>query len=288
MKKTTLLLLLPSLILVGYFVYGFIGWNAVVSLSDWKGLTPSYNIVGFEHYSDLFRDAVFFTSLWNNVKLFLIFVPATLFMGLFLAVLLDQEIRGEGAFRTIYLLPFALSYVITGTLWSWMFSTEVGVINSLFRSIGLGGLARPWVVNPDITMYCIIPALIWQFSGYTMLIFLAGIKSIPESQIAAAKVDGARGFKLYRHVVIPQLKGPAMGAFVVLTIFALKAFDFIWVLTAGGPGYSSFVLPIMYYKYTFDMTLFAQGAAIASILLVLVLLFVTPYLYLTYRGGGGE
>lgn len=279
----TLLFLLLSLVLVGYFVYVCIGWNVIVSLSDWKGLTPSYNIVGFDQYLNLFRDPVFLTSLKNNLILILLFVPGSLFLGLFLAILLDLKVRGEGVFRGIYLLPFTLSFVITATLWAWMYNPSVGVVNSLLAKTGLGFLKSGWITDPNIAMYCIVLAIIWQFTGYTMLIFLAGIRSIPESQISAAEVDGASGFDLYKRVVIPQLKAPALSAFVVLMIFALKAFDFIFVLTGGGPGYSTYVLPLMMFRETFSMTHFAYGAAIATILFLLALVIVVPYLYLSFR-----
>jgi glucose/mannose transport system permease protein len=279
----TLLIFLPSLMLVGYFVYASIGWNVIVSLSDWKGLSPSYNIVGLAQYVSLTHDPVFWISLQNNLLLIALFVPGSLLLGLFLAILLSARVRAESTFRTIYLLPFALSFVITASLWAWMYNPSIGVINTLFSAIGLGFLRSGWSTNSSIAIYSIILALIWQFSGYTMLVFLAGIRSIPESQIMAARVDGASSFGLYRRIIIPQLKFPAMAAFVVLMVFALKAFDFIFILTDGGPGYSTYVLPLMMYRETFSMTHFAYGAAVATLLFAVVMVVVVPYLYLSSR-----
>jgi len=278
-----LLFVLPSLVLVGYFVYVLIGWNVVVSLSDWKGLAPSYNIVGFGQYVALFQDQEFLTSLTNNLILILLFVPSSLALGLFLAILLDSKVRGEGVFRNIYLLPFSLSFVITATLWLWMYNPKVGVINTLLRGIGLGFLQPGWTTDPNIALVCVVLAIVWQFSGYTMLIFSAGIKSIPESQVMAAEVDGATGLNLYRRVVIPQLKTPALSAFVVLMIFALKVFDFIYVLTGGGPGYSTYVVPLLMFRNTFLMNQYAYGAAMATLLFLLAFVIVVPYLYLSSR-----
>lgn len=284
-RVNTLLIFLPSLILVGYFVYASIGWNAIVSLSDWKGLRPSYNIVGVNQYVSLSQDPLFWISLENNLLLIALFVPGSLLLGLFLAILLNAKARAENAFRTIYLLPFALSFVITATLWAWMYNPSIGVINTLFETVGLRFLTSGWSTDSSIAMYSIILALIWQFSGYTMLVFLAGIRSIPESQIMAARVDGASSLSLYRRIIIPQLKFPVLAAFVVLMVFALKAFDFIFILTGGGPGYSTYVLPLMMYRETFSMTHFAYGAAVATLLFVIVMIVVVPYLYITSRRG---
>ena len=284
-KMNTLLIFLPSLILVGYFVYASIGWNVLVSLSDWKGLRPSYNIVGVTQYVSLSHDPVFWISLENNLLLIALFVPGSLLLGLFLAILLNAKVRAESTFRTVYLLPFALSFVITASLWAWMYNPSIGVINTLVEGIGLGFLKSGWSTDSSIAMYSIILALIWQFSGYTMLVFLAGIRSIPESQIMAARVDGASSLSLYRRIIIPQLKLSALAAFVVLMVFALKAFDFIFILTGGGPGYSTYVLPLMMYSETFSMTHFAYGAAIATLLFVVVMMVVVPYLYMTSRRG---
>jgi glucose/mannose transport system permease protein len=255
----------------------------VVSLTDWNTLKPSYNIVGFSHYAEMLRDSTFWISFQNNLLLILLFVPSSILLGLSLAILLDNKVKGEGVFRTIYLLPFSLSFVITASLWAWMYDRSVGVMNTLLERVGLSFLKSGWVTDSSIAMYCIILALVWQFSGYTMLIFLAGIRSIPESQVMAAEVDGARGFGLYRRVIIPQLKSSTLATFVVLMVFALKAFDFIYILTFGGPGYSTFVLPLDMFRETFTMNHFAYGAAIATILFVVVMVIVVPYLYTSSR-----
>jgi len=255
----------------------------VVSLSNWEGLQPSYSIVGFRRYADLLYDSVFWISLKNNLLLILLFVPSSILLGLFLAILLDVKVRAEGVFRTVYLLPFALSFVITASLWAWMYDPEVGVLNILLENVGLGFLKSGWVTDSSIAMYCVILALTWQFSGYTMLVFLAGLRSIPESQVMAAEVDGAYGFSLYRRIMIPQLKSSVLAVFVILMVFALKGFDFIYILTGGGPGYSTFVLPLEMFRETFSMTHFAYGAAIATVLFVIVMLIVVPYLYMSSR-----
>ncbi|WP_324734799.1 sugar ABC transporter permease [Thermococcus sp. SY098] len=279
-----LLFLSPALILVGVFVYVAVLWNIYISFTDWRGLLPSYRFVGLLQYRQLFHDPVFWTSLKNNILLLLLFVPGSILMGLLLAIMLDRRIRFESGFRTIYALPFALSFVVTATLWAWMYDPSSGVLNTLFGKLHLEFLKSRWITDPKIAMYCIIIALIWQFSGYTMIIYLAGIRSIPVDHYEAAVIDGASTWQLYRYVVIPQLVKPTLSAFVVLMVFSLKAFDFIWVLTRGGPGTSTFILAVQMYKETFAKTNFAYGAAIATILLLMALAVVLPYLYWSYRG----
>ena len=281
-----LLFLLPSIALVGYFVYVFIGWNVIVSLSAWLELKPNYSIVGFRNYAYEFSQPIFWVSFRNNLLLILLLVPSSILLGLLLAILLDNKVKAEGVFRTIYLLPFSLSFVITASIWAWMYNPgpPTGVINSLLNLVGLGFLKTGWTTDPSLALYCVIIALVWQFSGYTMLIFLAGIKSIPESQVMAAEVDGASGFRLYSRIIIPQLKSSVLATFVILMVFSLKTFDFIYVLTGGGPaGTSTYVLPLLMFYTTFSQDHYAYGAAIATVLLALVMIIVIPYLYMSFR-----
>jgi glucose/mannose transport system permease protein len=245
---------------------------------------PSYDFVGLVQYKQLFQDPIFWISIKNNLILILLFVPGAILIGLFLAILLDRKVRFEEGFRTVYALPFALSFVVTATLWAWMYSPSDGVLNTLFDKLHLEFLKSAWITDPKIAIYCVIIALIWQFSGYTMIIYLAGIRSIPTDHYEAAMVDGANPLQLYRYIVIPQLLKPTLSAFVVLMVFSLKAFDFIWILSRGGPGTSTYILAVQMYVETFAKTKFAYGAAIATILLLMALAIVLPYLYWTYRG----
>jgi len=268
--------------LVFYFIYVGIGWNLWVSVSDWTGLIVSYKFKGFETYAKLFQDSTFWLSFRNTLLLFSI-IPICLVLGLILAVILDQGLRGADFFRNVFLLPFAVSFVVTGTMWAWVYNPSNGIINSLFRVLGLDALVGTWHTSQRTVLPSIMLALIWQFSGYIALIFLAGIRSVPQNQINAAHLDGASTARTYWRVILPQLKAPVATSIVVLAMYALRSFDFIWVLTGGGPGYASHTLPILMYKEAFQATRFAYGASVANVLLALVVLIVVPYVYRTYR-----
>ncbi len=228
------------------------------------------------------NDPVFWTSLGNTLLLFSI-IPICLVVGLLLALLMDQGLKGTALFRGMILLPFALSYVVTGTVWAWMYNPSNGVVNSILRMLGVDTVKLLWTASQETIMLCIIIALVWQFSGYIALIFFAGIKSVPQNVINAAKLDGAYSPRIYRKLIIPQLKGAMVSSVTVIAMFALRSFDFIWQLHEGGPGYSSYTLPVMMYVETFQKNNFAYGAAISSVLLALVLLLILPFTYLTSR-----
>jgi len=282
-KLIALLVIMPGLLSIFIFYYIFSGWNFIISLTDWEGFVPSYNIVGLKNYVQLFQDSLFWISFKNNILLIVLFVPGVMIIGLLMALLLDQYVRGEGIFRTIYLLPFSLSFVVTATLWSWMYSPRDGTINFILEKLGLESFQQGWITDPRLVMYCIIIALIWQFAGYSCIIFLAGIRSIPQTQIAAARVDGAPNVTIYRRIILPQLKASFITAFIIFMCFALKAFDFIWVLNRGGPGYSSHILGITMYKETFSFDRFAYGASYSTIILLLSMVIVVPFLLRIYR-----
>jgi glucose/mannose transport system permease protein len=278
-RLQTLIVVLPILLLIFFFFYYCVGWNVFISFTDWKGFIPSRNLVGIRNYQKLFTDSIFWISLKNNLLLILIFVPGVVLLGLIFAILLDQKVKAENFFRTVYLLPFAMSFVVTATLWTWMYSPKEGTINVLLDRLGLEALGSGWITEPGIVMYCIIAALIWQFAGYSVIIFLGGIRSIPDAQTEAARMDGASSLTLYTRIIIPQLRGSFLTAVIVFMCFALKAFDFIWVLNKGGPGYSSHILGVAMYKETFVLDKYAYGAAYSSVIFLLSVAIVLPILY---------
>ncbi len=281
-KRHPLLIMIVPFGLVFYFIYIGIGWNIWVSVSDWKGLMASYGFEGFGAYARMFRDSTFWISLRNTLILFSI-IPICLIVGLVLAIIMDRGLRATNLFRNLFLLPFALSFVVTGTIWAWMYNPANGILNSLFRLLDWDFLVGTWHTSQKTVMPSIMLALVWQFSGYVALVFLAGIKSVPENQINAARLDGTPQWKIYSRLVLPQLKGPMTTAIVIIAMYALRSFDFIWVLTGGGPGYASHTLPIQMYKETFLSTRFVYGSAIGNILLILVLVLIVPFTYKNYR-----
>ncbi|MFB6268622.1 MAG: carbohydrate ABC transporter permease [Halobacterium sp.] len=286
---------LPASLLVGLFVYGAIGWNFVISLTDWQGLRqPTYETFDFDKYvkffeavaeGGLFSGPQAYWALRNTFVLLVVFTAAALVVGLLLAILVDRDIRFENTFRTIYLLPMSLSFVVTAIFWAWMYNPSTGMINELLRLVGLGSLTQEWISDPQFKLFAVMFALIWQFSGYAMVVYLAGLRAIPDDQYEAAKVDGASLVKMYWRIIVPQLRASTTSAAVVLMVFALKAFDFLYVMFGTRPGPSADILAMMMYRESFGVTNWAYGSAIAMILFVLALGVIAPYLYVQFKRG---
>ena len=277
---------LPPALLVGLFVYGAVSWNLLISLTDWSGLAqPDYTSLSFEMYRQMPDDPSFIAAFRNTVVLLVAFTVVSLAIGLVLAILIDQNIRFENTFRTIYLLPMALSFVVTAIFWSWMYNPSTGTINVFLSTIGLDFLTMDWIGNPTTRLAAIIFALTWQFSGYAMVVYLAGLRAIPDAHYEAAKVDGASSLRMYRRVIVPQLSASTTSAAVVLMVFALKAFDFIFVMFGDTPGRSADILAVMMFRVAFSRTEWAYGAAVATVLFLMALSVVAPYLYMQYKRG---
>ncbi|WP_265111801.1 carbohydrate ABC transporter permease [Halosolutus halophilus] len=277
---------LPPAILMGWFVYGAIGWNLLISLTDWSGLQqPEYTDLSLEMYAQMPSDPSFIAAFRNTVILLVAFTVVSLAIGLVLAILVDQNIRFENTFRTIYLLPMALSFVVTAIFWSWMYNPSTGIINVVLRWLRLDFLAMNWIGDPRTRLAAIIFALTWQFSGYAMVVYLAGLRAIPDAHYEAAKVDGASTIRMYWRVIVPQLSASTTSAAVVLMVFALKAFDFIFVMFGDNPGRSADILAVMMFRVAFSRTQWAYGAAVATVLFLMALAVVGPYLYVQYKRG---
>ena len=281
----SVLLVSPSILAIFIFVYGFIAWSARVSLSSWKGLTPDYTFVGLQNYLELFKDPRFHIDIRNTVIFTLVFVIGSLVLGITLAILLDQGLRGESFFRSVFLFPMAISYIVTGVVWRWLMNPAMGSrmsgLNLLFSNMGLDFLVNQWHLTPYWGIAAIGLAAIWQMSGYTMALYLAGLRGIPPELREAAQVDGASEFYIYRHIIFPLLAPITLSAMIILGHMSLKVFDLI--IAVAGKQIQLDVPAIYMWQTTFDGLFFARGASIGILLLLSVAVLIIPYLRYTLR-----
>lgn len=271
------ILFLGPILIIVLLLFGMITWTVAVSLDKWVGMAPVWNFYGLQNYATLFKMERFWSALQNNLIWMVAFIIPSAFLGLLLAYGLTLSGRVEALFRPLFLYPLALSFVVTGTLWAWMYETEVGVINNILKNVGLGSLAQPWIADPRQATYCLIAAAVWQYTGFAMTLYLAAIRDIPIEIFEAAKVDGASSLGLFRHVVVPNVTQATMVTIGMLTIFSLKVFDLVWVITFGGPGTSTEVLGFFMFIATYRQAFVGLGAAISVIILILAILVVVPY-----------
>jgi len=279
-------MLTPSVVAVAIFVYGFIAWSTRVSLSKWKGLLPDYTWAGLSQYTYLFHDARFMIDVRNTVVFTIGFIAGCLILGLGMAVLLDQRLKGEALFRGIFLFPMSISFIASGVVWGWLMNPATGNritgINLIFQLLGLDSLISQWHSSPQPwgMLFTVIPA-VWQLSGFTMALYLGGIRSISEDIREAARVDGASEFEIYRYVVLPMLQPVTLSAVIILGHMSLKIFDLIVAL--GHKDLRLDVPGIYMWTTTFDGTNYAQGAAIGILMLISVAVLVVPYLIQNMR-----
>ena len=284
-RYLNIILIAPSIVAVLIFIYGFIAWSARVSLSKWKGLTPDYTWNGIKNYLDLFSDPRFAVDVRNTLVFTLVFVGGSLVLGFLLAVMLDQGLRGEGFFRSLFLFPMAISYIVTGVVWRWLMNPAMGSrmsgLNLLFSNLGLDSMVNAWHTTPKWGMAAIALAAIWQMSGYTMALYLAGMRSIPHELKEAARIDGASELQIYRRIMIPLLAPVTLSALIILGHMSLKVFDLI--VAIAGKQLQLDVPAIYMWQATFDGLFYGRGAAIGMILLVSVAFLIIPYLRYTLR-----
>jgi glucose/mannose transport system permease protein len=355
-----LITLMPSVVLIAVFVYGFIGDTIYISLTDWGrgaalALDPQINYIGFENYTELFTgfiDGRFRQDMVNAMFYSVLLLAGAIGLGLFIAVLLDRKPAGEAVLRTIFLYPMALSFIVSGTIWRWLLAPQGGV-NVLPTYFGFDRLQFTWLTSKQTVLQfnwqnllplllCIMAAVlvlsgfgylrsrprraawfmgcgallglfvavagsslpqalfmeeihgfnlattgiiiatVWQYSGYTMALYLAGLHGISQDLADAAQLDGASQFAYYRHVAIPMLRPITISAIIILSHISLKMFDLIFAMTGPDNGATGHPALLMYLT-TFRANDFAKGAAIAVVLFLLAAMFIIPYLVSSYR-----
>jgi glucose/mannose transport system permease protein len=281
-RLISIALISPSVILIAIFVYGFIGRTAYVSMVRWNDLAPDYTFVGLTNYLRLLDSERFQIDIRNTFVFTTTFIAACLVVGLLLAVLLDSGIKGEALFRTVYMFPLAVSFIVTGVAWRWLESPSSG-LNLLFDAVGLGFLKNGWFTDPQIGILGVVLAAFWQTSGYVMALYLAGLRGIPDELREAARVDGATEWELFRRVILPLLNPITLTAVIILGHISLKIFDLTVAMTGPGPGFATDVPALFMYETTFFGSRFSQGASIAIVLLLLVSGLIVPYLVYNAR-----
>lgn len=275
------LVVAPSFVLALLFIYGLIAWNGYLSLSASR-LLPNYEFAGFQQYVNLFESERFRVALSNMAVFGTLFVGGAMAIGLLLAILLDQKIRAEGVLRTIFLYPMALSFIVTGTAWKWILNPGLG-LEHLVRQWGFEGFTFDWLIDPDKAIYCIAIAGVWQSAGFVMALFLAGLRGIDDSIVKAAQVDGASLPRIYWRILIPSLRPVFFSTLMVVSHLAIKSFDLVMALTAGGPGFATDLPATFMYAMAFSRGQIGLGAASATVMLALVAAIVVPYLYSELR-----
>lgn len=280
------LVLSPTLAASLVFVYGFILITVALSFTESR-LLPNWEWAGLERYADLFDNERFWTSAKNLAIFGGLFIGISLIVGLLLAILLDQKIRGEGFLRAVYLYPMALSFIVTGTAWKWLLNPGLG-LERIVQQLGWTSFSFDWLVNPDRAIYTVVIAGVWQSAGFAMALFLAGLRGVDSEIIKAAQVDGASALTIYRRIIIPTLRPVFFSVTLILAHIAIKSFDLVMALTGGGPGAASDVPAIFMYQFSFSRGQLGVGAASAVMMLMTIIAVMVPLMYAEARSGQGS
>lgn len=265
---------------LGVFVGGTI-WTIVHSFTDSR-LLPRLRWVGFDQYERLWSTRRWLVSIENLAIYGIVSLVLTMCLGFLLAALLDRKIRYEDTFRTIFLYPFALSFIVTGLAWQWILNPEFG-IQSIIRNLGFPGFNFDPLYNPDLVIYGLLIAGLWQGTGLIMVIMLAGLRGIDEDIWKATRVDGIPVWKTYIVVIIPMMKPVFVTALVLVTSGIVKLYDLVVAMTSGGPGIASEVPAKFVYDTLFTRQNLGQGFAASTMMLVTVVIILIPWAYMQYR-----
>lgn len=258
-----------------FSVVVFVVWTTWVSFTP-STLLPMYGWVGLHNYTAMLRTQNLRVAYVNLVIFSVGFVGLTTLLGLLLAILLDQRIRGENVLRTIFLYPFAVSFVVTGTVWSWLLNPGFG-LPKLIQDWGWTGFRFDWLIDPNRAIYTIVIAAIWQAAGFAMALILAGLRSVDADLLRAAQIDGAGALRTYRRVVLPSIWPIILTVLAILLQYAIKTFDLVRALTDGGPGISTTLPSLVVYNFMFQRGELGRGAAVAVLMLLSLLVVMVPF-----------
>lgn len=284
LKIFGLLLIIPCLFFMLVDQYIPIGWNIILSLQEWDGFQKQKWVL-FDNYLNFFKDGDSLNALYHSVTLGFISTVFAILLGLIVAFMIYKLRKKEGAFiRLIFFTPIMLPTAIVGLLFTFVFSSDMGILNQLLKVAGLGGMTRAWLENKDTAMVCIAIVNGWKLFGVTMMLGYTAIQSIPDSLIESSYLDGAGYMKQIRHIILPLIKPTIQLAAIFSLTTAFRTYDLVWAMTMGGPGNLTTTVPIEMIKRSFVYNEFGYSAATGCILTIVVLIFI----FITNKLLGGE
>jgi ABC-type sugar transport system permease subunit len=254
------------------------------STTNWDGVSREYEFIGLINYTRVFTDPSFTLSLWHNVMWMVIFLLLPTGLGLLLAIVLDKDIFGAIAYKSIIYFPMIFSYVIVGMIWTFVYEPTLGILNLFVRLLGFEKWSIAWLAEPRLALFAIIAAAAWQHTGLCMILFLAGLRTIRTDLIQAAQIDGCNTRQLYTRVILPQLRNVTVVVISLTIINSLKSFDIVYIMTKGGPYRQSEVLTTFMFRESFWNYRMGYGSAIAVVLFILILAIIAIYIRQTLKG----
>ena len=271
------LALAPAAFVVLVVYVGAMLWTVTLSFTSSRML-PKLDFIGFTQYARLFATERFQISAVNIVIFGVLFILGALALGFLLAVFIDQKVRGEGIFRTIFLYPYAMSFIVTGLAWQWLLNPQLGLQQAV-RNLGFEGFAFDWIVTPDRVIYTLVIAAIWQAAGLVMALLLAGLRGVDADLWKAARIDAIPVWRVYVSIVLPMIAPMIVTATVLLAVGVAKLYDLVVAMTKGGPGISSETPAKFIMDNFFDRANVGLGSAAATVLLVTVVAALAPWIY---------
>ncbi|MBM3189907.1 MAG: sugar ABC transporter permease [Chloroflexi bacterium] len=275
----------PAVLL--YFVFKLLPMIAGIYLAmlNWNGLDPA-KFVGLQNFQRMFEDELVLKALWHNVQYAFGTVIGKIAFSLFLAILVNQGLKGQGFYRTALFMPVVMSFVVVSILWTWIYDTQFGIMNGLLRALGLGFVIQDWLGDPKVALRSLIVVDIWKWYGFHMVIFLAGLQNISAELYEAARIDGASRWAQFLHITLPLL-APVMLVNVTTSLMGgFNVFDIPFIMTEGGPAYATLVIALHIYIRGFKFYRFGYGAAMSYALLILVTIIAAVQMRLMARETG--
>jgi raffinose/stachyose/melibiose transport system permease protein len=281
-NKHGILFVLPAFLLYSIFFIVPFFQSIYISLTDWNGINPAKVFVGLENYTRLLRDGLMWKALGHNLVWVVLGTVSPVVIGLLLAVLLSsRNIKGRTFFRTIYFMPVMLSPVVVGIIWGWVYNPIYGMLNKVLDGVGLGGLSRGWLGDPNLALYMVLITAVWSYFGFCLVVLMAGMQNVDTELYDAANIDGANSLQQFFHVTIPQLNSVLTMIIAYTMIGGLNVFDIVYVMTGGGPANTTELIATYTYKQSFQLNSVGYGAALSMVMTILSL--AASYIFIKIR-----